>query len=198
MPASVGDERVKSIVCSLCAGREREVKYICKIKVISLSSVMQRRLSLLHCGRVLRGSKSLTSTRSLAAFSGGHHHDAYDWRDDPKVNKDIEEDIRDRGWDVKSYTFPYSKKHDDWIFDVTMPSGNYQTDLTVNIHPENKPIQEMKQIMRVTNPSPVLTHSFPFPSSRSNPTGILNTILSTSSTTSQKTWTSSASPSSHR
>lgn len=26
-------------------------------------------------------------------YSGHHHHEAYDWRKDPKVNKDIEENV---------------------------------------------------------------------------------------------------------
>ncbi|EWS73300.1 hypothetical protein TTHERM_000470561 (macronuclear) [Tetrahymena thermophila SB210] len=95
----------------------------------------------LHCARKL-------VKQSVQAFGGGHHHHEYDWRDDPKVNKDIEEDIRDRGWHPETYDFPYTKKHDDWVFDVTMPSQNYQTDLTVNIHPENKKMHVMKQVMR--------------------------------------------------
>lgn len=32
-------------------------------------------------------------------YSGHHHHEPYDWRKDPKVNKDIEEDTRYRGLD---------------------------------------------------------------------------------------------------
>ena len=26
-------------------------------------------------------------------YSGHHHHETYDWRKDPKVNKDIEENV---------------------------------------------------------------------------------------------------------
>lgn len=65
------------------------------------------------------------SMQNGRSFGGGHGHQEYDWRDDPKVNKDIDEDIRDRGWNPETYDFPYTKKHDDWVFDVTMPSGNY-------------------------------------------------------------------------
>lgn len=79
---------------------------------------MLQKLKLLHSTRKL-------TLKSAKAFAGGHHHAPYDWRSDPKVNKDIEEDIRDRGWDTKSYDFPYTKKHEDWLFDITMPSGNY-------------------------------------------------------------------------
>lgn len=93
-------------------------------------------LGILSKTRFLHSSRRLAQ-RSARAFGHNHHHQ-YDWRDDPKVNKDIEEDIRDRGWDPKTYDFPYTRKHDDWKFDITMPSANYQTDLTVNIHPENK------------------------------------------------------------
>ncbi len=48
---------------------------------------------------------------------GGHHHKVYDWRDDPKVNTELVEDIRDRGWDPSTYTFPYSAAHDNWHFE---------------------------------------------------------------------------------
>lgn len=41
----------------------------------------------------------------------------YDWRDDPNENPDLEEEIRDRGWDNTKYEFPYTKKHDDWRWD---------------------------------------------------------------------------------
>ena len=76
----------------------------------------------------------------------GHGHKEYDWRDDPKLNKELEEDIRDRGWNPETYTFPYSG---------TMPvvpvyPDNYDpSNLKMNFYPERKKNEHPIQNMRV-------------------------------------------------
>jgi hypothetical protein len=66
----------------------------------------------------------------------GHHAKEYDWRDDPKVNKDFQVDWKDRGWDISSYTFPYQGK-DDWFFPAH-PEGVDLDTPYINLRPENR------------------------------------------------------------
>jgi hypothetical protein len=65
--------------------------------------------------KYLHSLRRLNKT-ALTAFSGGHgHHEKpYDWRDDPKHNTELYDDVRDRGWDPSKYNFPYDKAHDGW------------------------------------------------------------------------------------
>lgn len=66
----------------------------------------------------------------------GHgHHVPYDWRDDPKVNKELEEDIRDRGWNPAEYTFPNSCKM-EWF--KVFPDNYDPSNLKQNFYPERK------------------------------------------------------------
>jgi hypothetical protein len=75
---------------------------------------------------------------SRARFGGGHHHEVeYDWRDDPKVNKDLVVDIRDVGWHPEHYTFPYEAPADTWLF-ASRPLDYNGQDITLNYLPENK------------------------------------------------------------
>lgn len=65
----------------------------------------------------------------------GHHSAPYDWRDDPNVNKELEDNYRDRGWNPKEYTFPSTaeRKHlDVW------PENYNCYDLRQNFFPERK------------------------------------------------------------
>ena len=40
--------------------------------------------------RLIRTGPSQSRLAKLArSFGGGHHHHEYDWRDDPKYNKDL-------------------------------------------------------------------------------------------------------------
>ncbi len=85
----------------------------------------------------------------LRSFSSGHHEENhhYDWRDDPKVNLELEEDIRDRGWKPETYKFPYEGS-DKWRF-PSIPSQYKQDNLTMTLSPENKKIEENYTAMRV-------------------------------------------------
>lgn len=42
-------------------------------------------------------------------YGGHHHHEAYDWRKDPKVNKDLEENVMGK---VNSSIFFFTKNVD--------------------------------------------------------------------------------------
>jgi len=65
-----------------------------------------------------------------------HHHDEYDWRTDPKYNKDLEYDPRDYGnQDVSTYSFPFEGR-DDWAKPVTTDMS-YLYSNTLVFKPEN-------------------------------------------------------------
>lgn len=76
---------------------------------------------------------------------GHHHHKEYDWRDDPKVNKDLYDDVRGRGWNPENYTFPYEGR-DDWYF-INHPKELKIDQLTHNLRPEFKPSTELNNTM---------------------------------------------------
>lgn len=95
--------------------------------------------------------------RSLQAFGGGHghghghgHEQPYDWRDDPKYNPDLHQDIRDRGWNPDSYSFPYQVAHDGWYF-PQFPDNYTSTDISLILKPENKLCITHFNTMRVIN-----------------------------------------------
>ena len=78
---------------------------------------------------------------------GGHGHaKEYDWRDDPKVNQELEEDIRDRGWNPEEYTFPYSGKM-QWY--QVFPDNYDASNLSLNFLAERKKNDNPVQPMRV-------------------------------------------------
>lgn len=85
----------------------------------------------------------------LRSFSSAHHGEEhhYDWRDDPLVNKELEQDIRDINWKPETYKFPYEGT-DKWRFHST-PTSYRADDLTLNLKPENKKIEEIWTTMRV-------------------------------------------------
>ena len=86
-----------------------------------------------------------------AKFGGhGGHVKEYDWRDDPKVNPDIYEDIRDKGWKHEEYTFPYVG-HDDWFLPITGSAEYIHDDVHYNIRPENKKFDVDYSGMRVSH-----------------------------------------------
>jgi hypothetical protein len=106
---------------------------------------------------MLKSFRQIAKTRALtqvytpmARFGGGHHVQEYDWRDDPNVNKDIYVDPRDKGWDPKTYSFPYSGS-DDWIFPVTGHKDYDPYNLSHNLRPENKRFDKDYTSMRVFN-----------------------------------------------
>ena len=70
------------------------------------------------------------------AAHGHHHVKEYDWRDDPKYNKDLYKDIRDIGWDPTEYKCPYEGR-EDW--DLPFPPPKYNLDdVSINLRPENR------------------------------------------------------------
>jgi len=86
-----------------------------------------------------------------AKFSGGHGHhvEEYDWRDDPKVNNDLYVDPRDRGWDPKTYQFPYVGE-DHWRFPVLGHQAYDPYSVNSILRPENKPFDVDFPGMRVS------------------------------------------------
>ncbi len=86
------------------------------------------------------------SDHSHSSHGHGHHVKEYDWRDDPKVNKELEEDIRDRGWNPEEYTTPYSGTM-QWhhVFPENYDSSN----LKQNFFPERKKNEQRRNPMRV-------------------------------------------------
>lgn len=95
--------------------------------------------------------KNLAKFRPLTMMPkqafGSHGHEVYDWRDDPKYNKELDVDPRDRGWDHGKYTFPYDGR-DDWNFPA-LPEGNKMSAVSVNIRPENAKSDHDYTVMRV-------------------------------------------------
>ena len=70
------------------------------------------------------------------AAHGHHHVKEYDWRDDPKFNKDLYKDVRDIGWDPSEYKYPYEGRED---LDLPFPSTKYNLDdVSINLRPENR------------------------------------------------------------
>ncbi len=88
---------------------------------------------------------------SRARFGGGHHdhHKEYDWREDPAVNKDLVQDVRDVGWHPENYSWPYQGHEQGWLFNHR-PDNYNPNDLTVNYRPENKPCDVNYNAMRVS------------------------------------------------
>jgi len=67
----------------------------------------------------------------------GHHHKEYDWRDDPKYNNDLYQDLRDLGIpDPVTMASPYDGV-DHWRTPFPSPSVNLD-DITINIRAENQ------------------------------------------------------------
>jgi len=64
-----------------------------------------------------------------------HHHAKYDWRDDPHANKDIEEDIRSRGWNIADYKFPYVGR-EDWRLELNGETAHLYTP-TLNLRADH-------------------------------------------------------------
>jgi len=89
----------------------------------------------------------------------GHHAKEYDWRDDPKYNKDLYRDVRDIGWDPTTYTYPYQGREE---FSSPFPSKNINLDdVTLNIRPENRKYHvDATGLMRATywNPDGDFAH----------------------------------------
>ena len=83
---------------------------------------------------------------SHSSSGHGHHVKEYDWRDDPKVNKDLEEDIRDRGWNPEEYTTPYSGTM-EWY--RVFPENYDSSNLKQNFFPERKKNDQRRNPMRV-------------------------------------------------
>ncbi len=63
------------------------------------------------------------------------------------MNTELEEDIRDRGWNPENYKFPYEGT-DHWRF-YSIPNTYRADDLTMNLRPDNKKIEENVTVMRV-------------------------------------------------
>jgi hypothetical protein len=65
----------------------------------------------------------------------GHDHHHYDWRDDPKVNKDLTEDWANRGFpDPEHYHFPVHFQG-NMCTDSYFPASYNPKDLTMNLVP---------------------------------------------------------------
>lgn len=69
--------------------------------------------------------------RSRYCFSGGHHHKAYDWRDDYDLNPNYQRDPRRLGC-VDPYTYSYPHEGPQVQTDIVFPSNYNPKDLTTN------------------------------------------------------------------
>lgn len=76
----------------------------------------------------------------------GHHVKEYDWRDDPKINKELYVDIRDKGWNPDEYTFPYEGKM-EWY--RIFPENYDQSNLKLNFYSNRKKNENAVTSMRV-------------------------------------------------
>eukprot|EP01017_Pseudomicrothorax_dubius_P024192 TRINITY_DN2574_c0_g1_i1.p1 TRINITY_DN2574_c0_g1~~TRINITY_DN2574_c0_g1_i1.p1 ORF type:complete len:258 (+),score=64.90 TRINITY_DN2574_c0_g1_i1:122-895(+) len=94
----------------------------------------------------------------------GHgHHKVYDWRDDPKINKDLYVDARDGDIDPSTYTFPYQGK-DDWYFPCFENKVDLD-DITLNVRPENRPSFDFPQLTApYWNPDSDMAHEYDYES----------------------------------
>ena len=103
----------------------------------------------------LRLRFSSHAVASHDSHSDAHHdshghghgpHKPYDWRDDPKLNKELEENIQNRGWDPENYSYPYEGK----MPNVQVYPENYDaSNLKMTFYPERKKNEHVIESMPV-------------------------------------------------
>lgn len=95
----------------------------------------------------------------------GHHSGEYDWRTDPKYNKDIEVDPRDIGLTkVEDYVFPFEGR-DDWgKYEPVDPRHHYSNTLVYK--PDNQPVGGLPNYRRSPywNPESDINHEYDYES----------------------------------
>ena len=83
---------------------------------------------------------------AVRRFGGGGHKE-YDWRDDPKYNKDLYIDPRHTGWNPETYTFPYEGRT-DWYM-PEFPQNFDFSNVALNLRPDNKKSDQLVTEMQV-------------------------------------------------